>query len=206
MRMYESRSWQQRRTNDKGEAKRRLPQLLTLRDPLPGEPRIFHKRTFPRALRFFKKKIEKNAHHFYFTELILFKPFFDENEFFPEDPERCEAIYHEHKRELQMVKAQAMPFLESVEEAQQIYEEMRREEANIEERMGADLDPQMEQEAADNDDEDEFDEHPDYFGLNPDGLDSNADLEPVTTRVFKRIVLPDKAKQVKVLLEMVTRS
>merc|ERR1711873_107175 len=135
----------------------RLPELLTLRDPLTGEPRIFHKRTFPRALRFFKKKVEKNAHHFYFTELILFKPFFDENEFFPEDPERCEAIYHEHKRELQMVKAQAMPFLESVEEAQQIYEEMRREEANIEERMGADLDPQMEQEAADNDDEDEFD-------------------------------------------------
>ena len=40
----------------------------------------------------------------------------------------------------------------------------------------------------------------------PDGLDSNADLEPVTTRVFKRIVLPDKAKQVNVLLEMVTRS
>ena len=235
MRMYESRSWQQRRTNDEGEAehsddeeerldegqlaveddfnflitsdpdapKRRLPQLLTLRDPLPGEPRIFHKRTFPRALRFFKKKIEKNAHHFYFTELILFKPFFDENEFFPEDPERCEAIYHEHKRELQMVKAQAMPFLESVEEAQQIYEEMRREEANIEERMGADLDPQMEQEAADDDELDEFDEHPDYFGLNPDQLDSNADLEPVTTRVFKRIVLPDKAKQVNVLLEMV---
>ena len=105
-----------------------------------------------------------------------------------------------------MVKAQAMPFLESVEEAQQIYEELRREEANIEERMGADLDPQMEQEAADNDELDEFDEHPDYFGLNPDGLDSNADLEPVTTRVFKRIVLPDKAKQVNVLLEMVTRS
>ena len=235
MRMYESRSWQQRRTNDEGEAehsddeeerldegqlaveddfnflitsdpdapKRRLPQLLTLRDPLPGEPRIFHKRTFPRALRFFKKKIEKNAHHFYFTELILFKPFFDENEFFPEDPERCEAIYHEHKRELQMVKAQAMPFLESVEEAQQIYEEMRREEANIEEKMGADLDPQMEQEAADDDELDEFDEHPDYFGLNPDQLDSNGDQEPVTTRVFKRIVLPDKAKQVNVLLEMV---
>ena len=83
---------------------------------------------------------------------------------------------------------------------------MRREEANIEEKMGADLDPQMEQEAADDDELDEFDEHPDYFGLNPDQLDSNGDQEPVTTRVFKRIVLPDKAKQVNVFLEMVTRS
>ena len=83
---------------------------------------------------------------------------------------------------------------------------MRREEANIEEKMGADLDPQMEQEAADDDELDEFDEHPDYFGLNPDQLDSNGDQEPVTTRVFKRIILPDKAKQVNVFLEMVTRS
>ena len=38
--------------------RRKLPHLLTLEDVMPGEPRILHKRTFPRAMRFFKKKFE----------------------------------------------------------------------------------------------------------------------------------------------------
>ena len=65
---------------------RRLPHLLTLEDPMPGEPRILHKRTFPRAMRFFKKKYDKDPHLFYFTELILYHPFRAEKELFPEDP------------------------------------------------------------------------------------------------------------------------
>ena len=38
---------------------RKLPHLLTLADVMPGEPRILHKRTFPRAMRFFKKKYDQ---------------------------------------------------------------------------------------------------------------------------------------------------
>ena len=175
---------------------RKLPHLLTLRDAMPGEPRILHKRTFPRALRFFKKKIDRNPHLFYFTELMLYHPFRDENELFPEDPEKCQELYKKHEDEIKYVKAQLMPFLESVEEAQLIYEEMKaNEKQEIEEKMGADLDPEMEQEIADLDDLDD-EEHPDYYHIDPDQLDDNPVGEVGPRRVFKKIALPDKDVQV----------
>ena len=175
IRMYESRTWQQKRkTNDEGEAeqsdsdgeerldegqlaieddynylitgeeensRRKIPHLLTLKNPLPGEPTIFQKRTFPRALRFFKNKADKAPHMFFFSQLILYHPFRDENELFPEDPEKCEELYNTHKKEILMRKARIMPYLESVEEAQAMYEERKaKEETNVEDAVGADLD------------------------------------------------------------------
>ena len=182
-------------TGDIEAPRRKLPQLLTLRDPVPGEPKILHKRTFPRALRFFKKKHEKNPHLYYFTELVLYHPFRDEKELYPDDAQKCEELYRKHKEEIQIVKAQVMPFLESVEEAQVVYEQMRaNEEEDIEDKMGADLDPEMEQEIADGDDLDE-EEHPDYYQIDPDQLDGNPD-DDGTRRIFKTIVLPDKDVQV----------
>ena len=176
--------------------RRRLPQLLTLKDVMPGEPRILHKRTFPRAMRFFKKKYDKNPHLFYFTELILYHPFRDENELFPDDPEKCEELYMRHEDEIKYVKAQLMPFLESVEEAQLIYEEMKADERREkEEAMGADLDPEMEQEIADLDDLDE-EEHPDYYHLDPGQLDDNPAGEAGPSMVFKAIALPSRDAQV----------
>ena len=185
------------RTNSKKMAPRRkLPQLLTLRDPMPGEPKILHKRTFPRALRFFKKKHEKNPHLFYFTKLMLFHPFRDENELFPEDPQKCEELYLKHKKEIQVAEAQLLPFMESVEEAQVVYEQMRaNDEQDIEDKMGADLDPEMEQEIADGDELVE-EEHPDYFHIDPNQLEANPDVAAGTRRVFKTIVLPSKDLQV----------
>ena len=182
-------------TGDIEAPRRKLPQLLTLRDPVPGEPKILHKRTFPRALRFFKKKHEKNPHLYYFTELTLYHPFRSESELFPDDAQKCEELYRKHKEEIQIVKAQVMPFLESVEEAQVVYEQMRaNEEEDIEDKMGADLDPEMEQEIADGDDlEDE--EHPDYYHIDPDQLDGKPD-DYSSRRIFKTIVLPDKDVQV----------
>ena len=176
---------------------RKLPHLLTLADVMPGEPRILHKRTFPRAMRFFKKKYDQNPHLFYFTELVLYHPFRDENELFPEDPEKCEELYMKHQDEIKMVKAKVMPFLESVEEAQLIYEEMKaHERREREEQMGADLDPEMEQEIADLDDlEDE--EHPDFYHIDPDQLDNNHDGEGGSRKVFKAIALPSKDAQVR---------
>ena len=176
--------------------RRRLPKLLTLKDVMPGEPRILHKRTFPRAMRFFKKKYDKNPHLFYFTELILYHPFRDENELFPDDPEKCEELYMRHEDEIKYVKAQLMPFLESVEEAQLIYEEMKADERREkEEAMGADLDPEMEQEIADLDDLDE-EEHPDYYHLDPGQLDDDPAGEARPNMVFKAIALPSRDAQV----------
>ena len=176
--------------------RRKLPQLLTLRDPVPGEPRILHKRTFPKALRFFKKNHEKSPHFFYFSQLILYHPFRDENELFPEDPQKCEDLFYKHQQKIKSAKAQLMPFLESVEEAQVVYEQMRaNDEQDIEEKMGADLDPEMEQEIADGDDLDD-EEHPDYYHIDPDQVEANPDVRTDARRVFKTIVLPSKDLQV----------
>ena len=230
IRMYESRTWQQKRkTNDEGEAeqsdsdgeerldegqlaieddfnylitgeeensRRKIPHLLTLKNPLPGEPTIFQKRTFPRALRFFKNKADKAPHMFFFSQLILYHPFRDENELFPEDPEKCEELYNTHKKEILMRKARIMPYLESVEEAQAMYEERKaKEETNVEDAVGADLDPQMEQEAADGEDVEDED-HPDFIGMDPDLLDINPEEERRPRKVFKTILLPSKDHQV----------
>ena len=189
-------TFDERKNSKKKARKRKLPQLLTLQDPMPGEPRILHKRTFPRALRFFKKKHEKNPHLFYFTKLMLFHPFRDENELFPEDPQKCEELYLKHKQEIIFVEAQLLPFMESVEEAQVIYDQMRaNDEQNIEDKMGADLDPEMEQEIADGDDLDD-EEHPDYYHIDPDQVEANPEDNAGPRRVFKTIVLPDKDLQV----------
>ena len=189
-------TFDERKNSKKKARKRKLPQLLTLRDPMPGEPKILHKRTFPRALRFFKKKHEKNPHLFYFTKLMLFHPFRDENELFPEDPQKCEELYLKHKQEIIFVEAQLLPFMESVEEAQVIYDQMRaNDEQNIEDKMGADLDPEMEQEIADGDDLDD-EEHPDYYHIDPDQVEANPEDNAGPRRVFKTIVLPDKDLQV----------
>ena len=228
VKMYESRGWYDRKTNEEGEIeqqhdndddqpeegelaeeddlnflivglsggeRRKLPQQLTLRDLMPGEPIILNKRTFPRALRFFKKNYDLNPHYFYLSQLMLFHPFRDENELFPDDPEKCEELYLKHKDDIKYRKAQLMPFLESVEEAQLRYEEMKANEQNLEEKMGPDLDPQNEQEIADLDDLDE-EEHPDYFHIDPDQLDDHPDGEMGPKRVFKKISLPSRDAQV----------
>ena len=180
---------------------RRLPHLLTLEDPMPGEPRILHKRTFPRAMRFFKKKYDKDPHLFYFTELILYHPFRAEKELFPEDPEKCEELYKKHQNEIKYVKAQVMPFLESVEDAQLIYQEMKAQERQEKEaETGADLDPEMEQEIADLDDLDD-EEHPDYYHIDPNQLDDLPDGAARPRMVFKAVVLPSKDAQVTDLLK-----
>ena len=169
---------------------------MTLEDPMPGEPRILHKRTFPRAMRFFKKKYDKDPHLFFFTELILYHPFRAEKELFPEDPEKCEELYKKHQNEIKYVKDQVMPFLESVEDAQLIYQEMKAQERQEKEaETGADLDPEMEQEIADLDDLDD-EEHPDYYHIDPNQLDDLPDGDARPRMVFKAVVLPSKDAQV----------
>ena len=176
--------------------RRLLPEMLTLENPVKGEPRFLHKRTFPRALRYFKKKLDMDPHRYYLAELMLYRPFRDENELFPEDPLKCQELYLQNVDEIKIVKAKLMPFLESVEEAQLIYEEMKAQEAlDVQKEMGADLDPEKEQEIADLDDEDD-EEHPDYYHIDADQVEENPPSDGRTRPVFKTIKLPSKHVQV----------
>ena len=148
------------------------------------------------TIRFFKKKIERNPHMFYLQQLMLFHPFRDESELFPDDEEKCINLYLKNEVKIKRAQAELMPFLESVNDAQKLYQENReKEERDIEEVMGAELDPEMEQEAADADEEDE-EEHPDYYHIDTDQVENGGDGEKKRKQIFKAIALPDKDAQV----------
>ena len=147
------------------------------------------------SIRFFKKRIERNPHKFYLQQLMLFHPFRNEAELFPDDEDKCINLYLKNEDKIKRAQAQLMPFLESVDEAQKLYQENKeKEERGIEEVMGAELDPEMEQEAADGDEE-EDEEHPDYYHIDTDQVENGGDGEK-RRQIFKAIVLPDKDAQV----------
>ena len=176
--------------------RKKLPPTLTLADPLPGEPNLLRKRKFPRAIRFFKKRFQLDPHKFYLAELMLYHPFRDETELYPDDEEKCEQLYLQNKENIDNVKARLMPFLESVDEAQKAYQENReREKRDIEDVMGADLDPQLEQEVADAGEE-EDEEHPDYYHIDTDQVQDGTGGEKKRRQIFKAIALPSKDDQV----------
>ena len=176
--------------------RKKLPPTLSLADPLPGEPNLLRKRKFPRAIRFFKKRFQLDPHRFYLAELMLYHPFRDEAELYPDDEEKCEQLYLQNKENIDNVKARLMPFLESVDEAQKAYQENReREKRDIEDVMGADLDPQLEQEVADAGEE-EDEEHPDYYHIDTDQVQDGTGGEKKRRQIFKAIALPSKDDQV----------
>ena len=84
------------------------------------------------------------------AELILYFPFRDENDLHPNDEQKCEKLYRDNEEKIKRVKAQVMPYLESVEEAQLIYEQSKENrEENIKEIMEVELDAEKEEEVAD---------------------------------------------------------
>ena len=125
---------------------------------------------------------------------MLYLPFRDENKLFPNDPDKCEELYLKNFDQIKVAKAYLMPFLESVEEAQLIYEEMKaQEQQDVQDKMGADLDPENEQEIADLDDEDD-EEHPDFYHI--DTVEEDSPSEGRSRQIFKAVALPSKLAQV----------
>ena len=128
---------------------------------------------------------------------MLFHPFRDEAELYPDDAEKCEQLYLKNKDKINRVKARLMPFLESVDEAQKLYQENREnDKRDIEDIMGADLDPEQEQEVEEAGDE-EDEEHPDYYHIDTDQVQGDTDGEGRRKQIFKAIALPDRDIQVK---------
>ena len=70
-----------------------LPQIIKIKDPLPGEIFIWRKRTFPKALRMHKKRQDNDPHRFYLSELLLFTSYTDENDLFCDDEDKCRELY-----------------------------------------------------------------------------------------------------------------
>ena len=83
-----------------------------------------------------------------------------------------------------------MPFLESVEEAQLMYEQSKEDDEEVFDDIGAELDPENEQEVGEVEDEGVL-EHPEYAHLDPDEVDDNAGGNDGGKLAFKTINIPD---------------
>ena len=124
------------------EEPRRLLNSFQLSSVIAGEPPFMKKRTHPANLRFHKVKEENNPHNFYFSELLLYYPHFDEEEIFPNDEHECTMLYLEKQEQIAKVKSQVMEWLQAVEEARYFVEKSLIEQKSME----GQLDPTGEQE------------------------------------------------------------
>ena len=147
-----------------------LPKYIELSNPSPGEPKYMRLRKFMKAVDTYGYRRDEERHEFLFSELLLYRPFRDENELYPESdiyPDnavKCATLYKECEitmdddgedgwvlvnimYKVQKVKSIVMEHLEDVEQG--------RAKANriINERSGEFLDPTLEQENNDGDNE-----------------------------------------------------
>ena len=139
-----------------------LPQIIKLDNPNPGEPRFMKKRTKPAVLRFHKIKDTADPNDFFFAEALLYTAFRSEEELENRVTEAATDNYNQLKSDIQEVKIQVMEHLQNTEEARHMVEEAMNKNAEV----GADVDPEGEQENADCEMEETM-LHPDYDHPDP---------------------------------------
>ena len=66
----------------------KLPNIIKIKDPVPGEVAIWVKRQFPRAARMHKKREDNNPHRFFLSELMLYTGYTDEQQLGCDDEDR----------------------------------------------------------------------------------------------------------------------
>ena len=141
------------------------------------------KRNHPAVLRFNKSNKENNPKKFIISELMLYRPVKDEI-----DTDEAEALYeemYEGKRKTDLVKSQVMEHLEGVEEARYYVEQVRKELDLT--KVAEKLDPALEQDNADCDDEAEA-EHPEYSHIDPGQIVSEQ-AKPEAVK-YRRVEIP----------------
>ena len=118
---------------------KKLPEMIKLDYPYPGERTTMKKRAYPAALRFHKVKKDNDHKRYMIHELMLYSPLRDELEM-----EQVEKLFKEEyngERKIQIVKSQVMEFLESVTEARYHVEQLEKEGKLDLDPTGAMIDP-----------------------------------------------------------------
>ena len=187
-----------------GKERKKLPDLLRLSNPHPGEAPFMKKRQNPAALRFHKFKKDNDYKRFMRSELMLYYPLEDEVQ-----DEQIEELYNEMvdgRRKVHIVKRQVMEHLESVEEARYYVDQMKKEvrESIVEENVAAQMDGMGKQ---DDDEcvEEEDEEIDDYQYCDPANIDKEDPQK--NTSVFKRLIVPpsDELRKMTITLDKYQR-
>ena len=165
-----------------------LPTMIKIKDPLPGEIPLWRKRSFPKALRIHKKRENNDAHRYYLSELLLFTSYTNESELGCDDEDKCRQLYFDKKDSIKYVKSHILPFAQGLEEARYYMEEITKNEED-KRNIGEDLDPTLEQELQDLDEEETV--HPDFTHINPDEIEIEQNLAQ-TRQTLKHIQIKSK--------------
>ena len=132
--------------------------------------KIMRLRKFDSVIRRYKFKQEKDAHEFFYSELLLFFPWREERELFPNDAQKCGELYIKVKEKVDAVKAKLFPHLNDVELGRAMVENF---EFDLNPDVGAAVDAEGEQ---GNEPEAMAELAAEYEGLDPEDLEEEQDL------------------------------
>lgn len=173
-----------------------LPSILKLIQTHPDEPPYMRKRINPAIMRIHKFNKNNETNSYWFSELLLYKPYRNENEIdklleeintISEDEDK-QMKYTKMLEEISMVKKHVMEHLQSAEEARLTVEESIRNK-DIEYI----LNPNGIQEIIDCNMKGP-EPHPDYIHLDPDNVHLNEQINQ-----FERTFLPIQVEEDKIL-------
>ena len=166
-----------------GNRRLKLPEIIALKKPHPGEAYIMQRRSSPAALRFHKIKEKNDSERYFFNEVMLYYPL--DREISISEARQMYQETFKGRRKVNLVKTQVMEYLEGVEEAR-YHLEMLENEPNFTETAGT-LDAQgLKENEECNDLEEETSE---YDHLNPDDLLLRKD-KTASGALYKKIEIP----------------
>ena len=165
-------------TTDSKHDLKNLPSTIKLKNCCPGEINLWEKRSYPKAARIHKKKEDIDPHRYFFSELMLYKGFTNEDEIGANDEDLCIKLYLDYEEKIQMVKSHLLPFAKGIEEARQNVKAAMEEDDTRNNTIGNILDPEQEKENLECEEEEEL-IHPDFSHLNPDDLESEDNSQQV---------------------------
>ena len=156
--------------------------------------KVMRRRSYAAVIRRHKFKQELNPHEFFYSELLLFRPWFNETELFEKSVEMCQKLYNEcdinNKVETEklvtkvdLVQRGLFPHKLDVQEGREMVEKF---EFDKNEETAIELDPDGHQKF-DDDAEISWKEAIEYTGLHPDEM--NDDIE------MRKSLIPDKWHQ-----------
>ena len=120
---------------EEDELKMKLPDHIPLTDTeTPGEFQYMTRRK-PKVIRYHKFNKTKEPHEFYFAELQLFYPFYNEEELHPDDVEACKQLYMRNEKQIEYIRRKVMPFTKKVVAGREMAEAIVGD-------IGDDLDPE----------------------------------------------------------------
>ena len=88
-------------------------------------------RKFDAVIRRHKFKPERDSHEYFFSELLLFWPWRDESELFPDDSKKCAELYNRVKHIIDKVKRILFPHLTDVELGREMVENYEYDENEV---------------------------------------------------------------------------